>query len=246
MTPRRLGAPLVLALTVVLATSPLLSACSGSAAGPAGGSTGGSAGGPTGGPGARGHGSGKPSRTVRATSSLPVPDGPVLTDPGSELGLGEEALVAWRPQEGKGSGEVGLLKMTVRRFQRVPITALDQWQLDRQGRASSLYYVTVSLANMGKKDVGGSRIPLYVLADDNTLVRSNPFTTTYEPCPSVALPASFPPHEKTTACLVYLLPGRGELEAASFRPNPAFNPITWVGKVTEPEKPTKKGAKANR
>ena len=34
------------------------------------------------------------------TPYLPVPDGVVLTDQGSELGLGETAIVAWRPGQG--------------------------------------------------------------------------------------------------------------------------------------------------
>jgi len=169
---------------------------------------------------------------------LPVPEGIVLTDQGSELGLGEPAVVAWRPRQ----GQVGVLKLTVRTLEHADIKALKDWQLDAAGRASSLYYVTVSVKNVGEGNLGGRRIPLYLLAGRNTLVESNAFRSRFVPCPSPALPKSFRPGAQTKACLVYLVPRHGLLHAASFRPTEDFNPITWVGKVTEwkPPKPKKK------
>jgi hypothetical protein len=169
---------------------------------------------------------------------LPVPDGVVLTDQGSELGLGEPAVIAWRPRQ----GEVGVLKLTVRSLEHADIKALKDWQLDAAGRASSLYYVTVSAKNVGHGNLGGRRIPLYLLAGRNTLVESNAFRSRFAPCPSPALPKSFGEGAQTKACLVFLVPRHGRLHAASFRPTEDFNPITWVGKVTEwkPPKPKKK------
>jgi hypothetical protein len=204
-----------------------------------------------------GGGSGAASSTAGSTSSsdgaaaaggsptdglpapyLPVPDGIMLTDQGSELGLGERAVVAWRPRQ----GEVGVLKLTVRTLEHADIKALEDWQLDAAGRASSLYYVTVSVKNVGDGDLGGRRIPLSALGGLNTLVESNAFRSRFAPCPSPALPKGFGPGDKTTACLVYLVPRHGKLHAASFRPTEDFNPITWVGKVTEwnPPRPMKK------
>ncbi len=57
---------------------------------------------------------------------LPVPDGVVLTDPGSELGLGEQATVAWRPRQ----GDVGVLNVKVRKLVKADIKDLQEWQLD--------------------------------------------------------------------------------------------------------------------
>ena len=100
----------------------------------------------------------------------------------------------------------------------------------------------MSAKNVGDGDLGGRRIPLYLLGGRNTLVESNTFRSRFEPCPSPALPKSFGPKAQTKACLVFLVPRHGELHAASFRPTEEFNPITWVGKVTEwkPPKPKKK------
>jgi hypothetical protein len=166
-----------------------------------------------------------------------VPDGVVLTEPGSELGLGESAVVAWQPRQ----GEVGVLRMKVRKMEHADIKALKDWQLDAAGRRSSLYYLTVTVENSGEQNLGGRRIPLYVLDDADNLVGSSSFRSRFTPCPSPALPDAFAPGDKTTACLAYLVPRQGSLEAASFRPNERFNPITWVGKVIEPkpDKPKK-------
>ncbi len=165
-----------------------------------------------------------------------MPDGVVLTTPGSELGLGELATVAWRPPRGR----VGVLNVKVRKLVKADIKDLKDWQLDAAGRSSALYYVTVTVANVGDEDLSGRRIPLYVLDGAGALVESSAFKTEFDPCPSRAMPEGFVTGEKTTVCQAYLVPERGDLKAVSFRPTAKFNPITWVGKVSEPPKPKKK------
>src|SRR5690349_7268992 len=102
---RRLGA-------VAAAAVLLLTACSGSGdssnigsgnvgSGPSGGGGGG-------------------TTSAGPTPYLPVPEGVTLTDPGSELGVGESAVVAWRPK----AGEVGVLRLTVRQLHHADITDL--------------------------------------------------------------------------------------------------------------------------
>lgn len=164
-----------------------------------------------------------------------MPTGIVLTDPGSELGLGEKATIAWRPRQ----GQVGVLDVKVRKLVRGDMADLAQWQLDAAGRASALYYVTVTVANVGDDDLSGMRIPLHVLNGAGALVESSSFKTTFEPCPSPALPKEFVTGEKTTVCQAYLVPERGDLKAVTFRATDAFNPITWVGEVREPKAPNK-------
>jgi hypothetical protein len=168
---------------------------------------------------------------------LPVPDGVVLTDPGSELGLGEKATVAWRIRQGRGQGQVGALDVKVRKLVRADIGDLKDWQLDADGRTSALYYVTVTVANVGDVDLSDRRIPLYVLDGAGALVESSTFKTDFDPCPSPAMPEGFVTGEKTTVCQAYLVPKRGDLRAVAFWPTDDFNAITWVGKVTEPKQP---------
>ena len=168
---------------------------------------------------------------------LPVPAGVVLTDPGSELGFGEQATVAWRPEKDR----VGVLNVKVRKVVEADIKALENWQLDAAGRGSSLYYVTMTVANVGDQDLSGQRIPLYVLDGANALVESSAFKKEFKPCSSPALPDGFVTGEKVTVCQAYLVPKRGTLVAVSFRPTEKFNPINWVGKVTEPKESEKGG-----
>ncbi len=169
------------------------------------------------------------------TPYLPVPDGVVLTDPGSELGVGETGVVAWRQRD----GEVGVLRVTVRRLERADVKALRDWQLSPSERASALYYVTVRAKNAGSGSLGGTRLPLYVLDGGHTLVESTSFGARFAPCPSPALPKDFAPGRSTTVCLVYLVPERGGLDAVAFRPTDDFNPVTWVGKVRQWKPPSK-------
>jgi hypothetical protein len=213
-----------------------LGACS-----PSGDASGDAASGPATGAATSGTTSGGPAPSDDPTDGepppyLPVPDGVVLTDQGSELGLGESAVVAWRP----AANRLGVLDLTVRRLQRVPIDALADWQLDKAGRESSLFYVTVSVENVGDQDLAGTRIPLYVASGPTTLVESNAFRTEFKPCRSRALPKPFATGDKTTACLVYLVPDHGRLTSVTFRPSAKFNAITWVGDVEQPGKPGKK------
>jgi hypothetical protein len=213
-----------------LAAALVLAACSGD------GSSG--SGSPTGDVGADGTSAasgGDATPGSKPAPYLPVPEGVVLTDPGSELGFGEQATVAWRPEK----DQVGVLNVKVRKVVAADIKALQNWQLDGAGRGSSLYYVTMTVANVGDQDLSGQRIPLYVLDGANALVESSAFKKEFEPCSSPALPDGFVTGEKVTLCQAYLVPKRGTLVAVSFRPTEKFNPINWVGKVTEPKKPEK-------
>jgi hypothetical protein len=230
----RLRARLGCRAAAALAAAALLTACTGG-----GGS----------GPEAEGDATSSPTSATGGDAStpgggpapyLPVPDGIELTAPGSELGLGEQATVAWRPRK----NQVGVLDVKVRKLVKADIKALADWQLDAAGRGSALYYVMMTVANVGDQDLSGRRIPLYVVDGAGALVESSSFKTDFDPCPSPDLPDGFVTGEKTTVCQAYLVPKRGELKSVGFRPTEDFNPITWVGKVTEP-KPTRRSSRAS-
>jgi hypothetical protein len=191
------------------------------------------------GPGAGGPSSGSDGTAGDAdpTPYLPVPDGVGLADPGSELGLGESANIAWKLDD----GQVGVLAVKVRKLVHAKISDLANWQLDKAGRRSSLYYVTATVANLGDADLGGLRVPLFVLDGAGAFVESSEFKTDFDPCPSLSLPAGFVAGQKVTICQAYLVPKHGKLAAVAFRATPKFNPVRWVGKVQEPKPPRKSG-----
>ena len=188
--------------------------------------------------------SGSPSATPSASPFLPVPDGVELTPQGTHLKVGDDAVVAWEPRQ----DEVGVLGLTVTGLERTTTRkTLSDWQLTKAQRESTPYFVHVEVENLGDTDLGGRRVPLYVVNEENLLLESTPFASSFRPCPSTPLPKRFGPGASQEVCLVYLAPHRGTLEAVSFRPEESFDPIIWTGEVEKyvppkPEKP-KKGKK---
>jgi hypothetical protein len=213
-------------LALVVAGSLTLAGCSGS---DSGGSAGKSA---------------SPSGSTSASPYLPVPDGVTLTPQGTQLEVGDPAVVAYEPRQ----DEVGALDLTVTKLEKTTTKkTLSSWQLTDAQKASTPYFVHVTVENVGESDLGGRRVPLYVVNEDNLLLESTPFASSFKACPSTALPKPFGPGKTAKVCLVYLAPDHGKLEAVSFRPDEEFNPITWTGEVEKyvapkpKKKPKKKG-----
>ena len=192
-----------------------------------------------------------PSPTATAAASetpyLPVPEGVTLTPPGSQLSVGDAAVVAYEPRQ----EQVGALDITVTKLERTRIEAFSAWQLSDAQKASTPYYVRATIENVGDTDLGGRPVPLYVVNEDDVLLEATPFASSFKPCPSTPFPEKFGPGDSTDVCLVYLAPDHGELEAVSFRPVETFNPITWTGEVEKyvapkPEKKPKDSKKSKK
>jgi hypothetical protein len=206
--------------TAVLVTAALvLAGCSGS-----GSSS------PQSGPGSTsaGHSTGS---TSTGTSSLPVPKGITVTPQGSSLTLGQEATVAWQPDQ----KTVGVIKMAVTRQQQVPVSTFRDFRLDRASRRSTPYFVHVTVKNLGTSDLGHVPVPLYLLDQHHTLLQASTFQARFPACPSRPLPAKFKRGSHTTVCLVYFVPKHGKLVAMSFRPSEDYDAITWHGAVQKPQ-----------
>ncbi|GAB2458830.1 hypothetical protein GCM10027062_43380 [Nocardioides hungaricus] len=184
--------------------------------------------------------SGAPGTPSDTAEYLDVPDGVELTAPGSQLAVGDHAVVAYQPRQGL----IGALDIQVRRLERVPIGDLSAWQLSAAQQKSTPYYVSARIENVGDTDLGGREVPLYIVNDDNVLVEPTPFASSFKPCPSTPFPKRFKPGASVRSCLVFLAPDKGRLVAVSFRPDETFNPITWTGDIEKPQKPKKgKGKK---
>ncbi len=172
------------------------------------------------------------SPTATEKPYLPVPDGVELTPQGSELELGEKAVVAYEPRQ----GQVGALDIKVTRLEKTSFKeSFKGWKLDDATKKTNPYFVHATVKNVGNTDLGGRRVPLYIVDGTNTLIESSTFASTFKPCPSKAFPEPFKGGDKTDVCLVYLAPDKGKLTAVSFRPTQEFDPITWTGKLTSPQ-----------
>ena len=162
---------------------------------------------------------------------LPVPGGVELTAQGSELGLGDEATVAYEPRQ----DEVAALDLRVTRIEKASFKLFVGWKLSKETLDTTPYFVHAKVGNVGKVDLGEERVPLYAVDGENRLIEYSTFESVFKPCPSTLLPAKFGKGEKTSTCLVFLAPDKGEVTAASFRPTEDFSPIVWTGEVTRPE-----------
>ncbi len=166
-------------------------------------------------------------------SYLPAPEGVELTAQGSDLAVGDSAVVAWEPRQEL----VGVLDITVSRLERTSFDeSFEGWQLDAQTRTTTPYFVRVGIENTGDSDVGGRDVPLYAVDPTDTLIQASTFQARFDPCPGNGVfPETFGPGDAKDICLVYLVPDGGELTAVSFRPNQDFDPITWTGPIKKPK-----------
>jgi hypothetical protein len=177
------------------------------------------------------------SPTVSPTADVSVPPGVELTAQGTDLGFGDSATVVFEADQEKAT----VLELTVEQARQGSFEDFKGFILDDPYKKNAnYYYVQVSVENVGTEDVGGSPIPLWGVNGENTLLPAVNFTTEFKQCASTPLPEEFAPGDTVDTCLVYLSPEHGELEALSFRPDQAFDPIEWTGEVLPPEEPTKK------
>ena len=179
--------------------------------------------------------SGSASSAASGSPYLPVPSGVQLTTPGTRLSLGDHAVVAYHPRQ----DEVGALDIDVTELERTSIKDFSAWQLSAAQRASTPYYVHAKVTNVGDTDLGGRPVPLYVVNEDDVLLESTPFASSFAPCPSTPFPKRFRPGDSARVCLVYLAPKHGRLVSVSFRPTESFNPITWSGDVVRHQPPAR-------
>jgi hypothetical protein len=176
------------------------------------------------------------------SSPAPAPtaavDPAVGTDPGTELGLGDEATVVWQPE----SDVAGVLDVSVDAVAEQDESVFDGWVSEVMPDARP-YFVTVSLANSGESDLGGQEVPLYLRDDTGAL--GAPWTVggDFAECQSGPLPTPFAAGARADMCLVYLVPDGARIRDLVFEPTEGYDPITWSGEVTRPEreKPGKRG-----
>lgn len=187
--------------------------------------------------------SASPTPSEGSSAYLPVPAGVELSPQGSKLALGDDATVAFQPRQGL----VGVLDVKVTKLEKTSFKrSFAGWDLSAQNRKTAPYFVHATLENTGKENLGGRRVPLYVVDSTDTLVESASFSSTFAPCPDDRLPKKFGPGRTAKVCLVYLAPDKGKLRAVSFRPTQAFDPITWTGTVSAVSERSTKGAKAGK
>jgi hypothetical protein len=172
----------------------------------------------------------KPTKPPKPTATIRVPAGVHLTPQGTHLRLGRAATVAWKPDQ----ATIGVLRLAVTRLQQVRISAFRDWRLGAATRASTPFFVHVTVTNVGRSDLSHVPVPLYLLDRHKTLIQASTFRARFRACPSRPLPKRFGHGRRATVCLVYFAPRHGRLDAMSFRPSQDYSAITWRGHVHPP------------
>ena len=170
---------------------------------------------------------------------LPVPDGVELTAQGSELDVGDTAVVAYEPRQ----DQVAALEITVTALLDADFDDFVGWKITSETRKTNPYFVEATVKNVGDTNLAGEGVPLYVVDGDNKLIEASTFQSTFKPCPQESFPKGFKTNDKGKFCLVYLAPDKGDLTAVSFRPTEDFDPITWTGKLEKTGADKKSGKK---
>ena len=186
----------------------------------------------------------KPTATATTTAAdyLPVPGDVTLTEPGTQLGLGEEGVVAFQRRQ----DEVGVLAVTVERIERTSFQeSFPGWNVDAATAARTPYFVRVKVTNVGDTDLGGLRLDNVVWGDDGTTLEApNYYKADQLPvCSGDPLPTPFAADATAELCQVYFIAPTHALEKVSFPPFGGLDPITWSGELSPVQKPGKKGSK---
>jgi hypothetical protein len=185
-------------------------------------------------PSASGSSAESASDSPSAGPSLAVPEGVVLSPQGGQLGVGDTATVAYELRQ----GVVGVLDLKVTRLEKTSFKkSFVGWDLDQGQKNSNPYFVRVTVTNRGETDLGGKKVPLYIVDGTNTLVEATTFASAFPPCEPGTFPKTFKPGRTMKACLVFLSPKHGDLTAVSFRPTQEYDPITWTGELEKPKPP---------
>lgn len=131
------------------------------------------------------------------------------------------------------------LELTVTGVKAVPVRALARFP---QVKGSDQpYFVYVKVTNIGKTDLGGTEIPLYLQDSHDGLHGFAPMGNTFPACPSRVLPKKFGANASLSTCLIYLL-GKGDAATlVSYRPDMTKPAITWSGTISgQPSTPSSK------
>jgi hypothetical protein len=159
----------------------------------------------------------QPTETTEATSEQGV------TRPGTELSIGEPAVVRFTANPQHDS----LITLNVTAINPGKITDLQGFGLDPKTKQSNVFYVRANVTNSGTGDLGGQRIILYGKAADNLVVPPVVFGSSFPKCNNRPLAKPFGPDARTAVCMVMLAPAKGTISAVQWRPADGTEPITW-------------------
>jgi hypothetical protein len=155
------------------------------------------------------------------------------TKPGTKLKLGETAHVTFKPLNAPAtSKKTYKLDVTVLEIEKGSIDDFKSIDLDPAQKASTPYYVSVSVSNPGAEvPVEGDDpdIRFDGIDDRGQEQGSLTFIGTFDRCDDTEAPTPFANGESYESCLTYLIPGGGSIEQVNWSGSDEYvlTPVTW-------------------
>ncbi|MGA8987439.1 hypothetical protein [Aeromicrobium sp.] len=167
----------------------------------------------------------KKSEAVPVPKGFDVPAGVTLTKGGTKLTEDESASVIYQV----GTKATSAITVTVAAVRKGSIKKdFTFFSLDDATKASTPFYVDVTVTNEGPAGLGGAALPIFAHDSSNTNLPANDIVGTFRPCRNSTLPKSFLPGATANLCLVYLVPKGKALQSVDLQTGSARDAITWT------------------
>jgi hypothetical protein len=162
-----------------------------------------------------------------------------LTAPGTHLGFGQVATVAWVPPSADAtSAQKGFkLQVTVESIQKGSIADFRNVELSASERHTTPYYVTLRIKALGRAAPHGSDDPAIsfdAIDDRGQQQQSITFLGTFRRCNETQVPKPFAAGKTYRSCLAYLMPGGGSIRQVQW----GDGPHSWPARRTRAAWPT--------
>lgn len=165
-----------------------------------------------------------PEPTASTPAGFDLPAGVKLTAPGTTVKVGKKATFVYQLDDGVASAVTA--KVTA--IDRGAIEDFAFFSLDADSKASTPYYVKVTLTNDGPAGLGGAAPPFVVHDDQNSIAPPNTVTGTFKPCENRSLPKTLLPGKSAEVCMVFLLPkGRTLVSIDARSADDAARAVRW-------------------
>jgi len=167
----------------------------------------------------------KESDEVPVPKGFDVPDGVTLTKGGATLTEDKSASVIYQVGD-KAASAITVTVSSVRKGSIKKDFAF--FSLDAATKASTPFYVDVTVKNEGPAGLGGAALPIFAHDSSNTNLPANDIVGTFKPCRPSTLPSSFLPGSTAKLCMVYLVPKGKALRSVDLQTGSAEDAITWT------------------
>jgi hypothetical protein len=160
---------------------------------------------------------------VPTPKGFDLPSGVTLTRPGTDLALGKPGTAV----VDLGDGAASAVTVVVRSVRKGSIDDFRFFSLDAESRASTPYYVDVTVRNDGPAGLGGSSLPVLAHSDADVVYPASELVGRFEPCPVATLPGRFLPGSTARLCFIYLVPRDEKVRTIDLQPDDAASALRW-------------------